>query len=123
MFIHQVLFILQSETTTVIQPTTQPTTSSVQTFPPECVSGNLEERVCKIEEEQMEFRENIQELRDENQRLRDEINAVSDENEKLNATIEELQDNIKEQNKIFTKALDDLQDQILKLTTYPCIYP
>ena len=54
--------------------TTGTTTEIVPTSPSECVDGNLDERVCHIEEKNKNLSAELQELRKE---LQDQINELS----------------------------------------------
>ena len=72
--------------------------STTSTLPPGCSSENIYERVCKVEDKV----ESLEELSSEVENHRTLIVEIQDENQKLK------------------DALEDLQNQVLILSTRPC---
>ena len=100
------------------------------TSSPGCGIGNLNERVCKLEEDNEEFRKYFEELREEDSRLglitdelESEVKELIDEKDELRKIIEAQQEQIKSleaKDKVIISTLEYLEEKILELTTYPC---
>lgn len=71
----------------------RPTTTT--STPPDCIGGFLEERVCRLEDENVKFHENIQELRNEDANL---LRIIENQQ----------------------KAIEDLEKMVLYLINNPC---
>ena len=123
---------------------TEPSTTS-RTLPPGCYYGNLDERVCRLEDLNEEFGENLKSqgslivnIQEENERLNnvtsDLQNKIEDlvkEKEAMREDLEgqieeqklvtkELQDNLENQSKLFAASLKELENKILELSNRPC---
>jgi len=119
-------------TTTTIPPTTSSTTTeflttTTQTLPPGCNAGNLDERVCKIEDSIEEFHDNFKDIKDGNEELIEAMDnqnkiiaEILDENQQQKLLIEALQNDLKAKSEGFAAYLEDLEEQVLIFTTRPC---
>ena len=135
--------IICSETTTTLSTTTEPTTISsttttefsttttqtttIQTLPPGCNAGNLDERVCKVEDIIEEFHINFKNIKDGKEELQEALEnqnsliaEILEENQQQKLLIEELQSELKANSDNFGASLEDLQEQVLILSTRPC---
>lgn len=120
----------QSTTTTIPSTTSSTTTefsTTAQTLPPECIAGNLDERVCKIEDSIEEFHDNFKDIKDGNEELIEAIDnqnkiiaEILDENKQQKLLIEALQSDLKAKSESFAAYLEDLEEQVLIFTTRPC---
>ena len=89
------------------------TTTTAFTLPPGCVGGNLDQRVCRIEDEFQEFHGNVTAT----------LSDQQGQNENVTASLDDLRD----QNKNLTAAIEDMlvklgdhQYQINELSNRPC---
>jgi len=100
-----IIFLILSETTTVLTTTLISTESEITTSittelsttdftssPPECIGGNIDERICRLE----------------------------DKNEDFNDQILELQTTLENKSKAFAAALEVLENKIEELSNRPC---
>ncbi|CAG9801720.1 unnamed protein product [Chironomus riparius] len=117
------------QTTTTTHPTTNEiiTTTTEKPLPPGCSNENLTERVCLIEDEHKEFRISFTELREENAKLLKIIDDILKEKESMALRIDDLEkknENLRtdfeKQNKDVSEMFENIQNQILIMSTRPC---
>jgi len=80
---------------------------------PGCVNGNLDERVCNLESQHEEVVGDIKTLSEENEKMRSEIDILAMEKQ-------ELEEYVKNQNKIFSVAIEELENQMFELKGCTC---
>ncbi|KAL7043521.1 hypothetical protein ACKWTF_001551 [Chironomus riparius] len=117
------------------------TTSSPSTLVPGCIGGNIDERICIIEDTNQEFKDDINFLKTQNQKLENNLEEQSvkmsdlqDENERLFKLTEvmgemiedlikeknEMRENFESQSKYFSASIEELKNQMLELSSRPC---
>jgi len=107
-FLKNTCFIL--DTTTTITTTAYFEQTTTTTPQPGCIVGNLDNRVCILEDQFEEFDENFQA---ENSRLNSVTEGLRSEIQVLRREKLELQQNM-------AAAVEDLQTQITELANKPC---
>ncbi|KAL7043457.1 hypothetical protein ACKWTF_001515 [Chironomus riparius] len=117
---------LESTTSPIISTTTIPISTTIEpktTSFPGCVSGNIDERVCRLEDDNEVFYKNFQEIEEQNQQfvavtdgLQIQIESLTKKNEDLIDYIGDLNESLKSQ----AVALEELKNQVLVLSTRPC---
>lgn len=90
------------------------------TLPPDCVDGNLDERVCLIEDDFQNLKKNFKDIEAENFRLSTVTDELQADVGYLREEKMELQKNFDEHVKNTAEALKVLEEQILILSTRPC---
>ncbi|XP_070489931.1 leucine-rich repeat-containing protein 15-like [Chironomus tepperi] len=88
--------------TTTITSTTNESTTTRPTLPPGCTDGNIDERVCRLEDRNRD-------LEEENKELTNVTTAMQEQIE-----------NLEKQSLGFTSAIEELERKILELSHRPC---
>ncbi|XP_070489945.1 toll-like receptor 13 [Chironomus tepperi] len=94
---------------TTITSTTNESTTTRPTLPPGCTDGNIDERVCRLEDRNRDLEEENKELTNVTTAMQEQIDDQS-----------KLIENLEQQSLGFNSAIEELERKILELSHRPC---
>ncbi|XP_070489894.1 leucine-rich repeat-containing protein 15-like [Chironomus tepperi] len=118
-------------TTSTLSPIITESTTIDTNLPPECVTGNLDERVCNLEDENQATKSKIDVLTEENKKLHSKINYLTSKFEEKIENLEnkieavskdkwEIEEELRNQNKILIAAVRELENQFFEIKGCSC---